>query len=458
MDYPIWDIAIGGGVLMGVVAIAHVIVAHFAIGGGLLIAATETRAVRSGDREMRELARRSSLLLILVSTVFGAISGVGIWVVAGLISPSTISALIRNYVWGWAIEWTFFIVEIVAALVYYATWDRVSKRVHVAIGWIYFVAAYLSLVIINGIVTFMLTPGDWLATRAFWDGFFNPTYWPSLLLRTGIAMMMAVAFMGFVAWRGAEGSRLRLSRWLGWWMLAGVLVSYVGYRWWEGVLPDGIRSLFLDEPASLDALAGTRSFLVWALAVALVVVVVTLFRLPRAVRLAALVLVALASFSFFGGYERLREGVRKPFLIHDYIFSNGLRVDDIERVNEEGALATARWAARSPARSQADTGRQLFRAQCQSCHTIDGYQAIRPLLPDDPDMNFAVLYMMREQGQAYVDAAPGEPVDKGELDYPFMPPFVGTEDEMYALVDYLAGLKQDHGDEETDPAEAGVEP
>ena len=40
MDYPIWDIAMGGGVLMGIVAITHVIVSHFAIGGGLLIAVT----------------------------------------------------------------------------------------------------------------------------------------------------------------------------------------------------------------------------------------------------------------------------------------------------------------------------------------------------------------------------------------------------------------------------------
>ena len=51
--------------LMGIVAVAHVIVAHFAIGGGLVIAVTETLAVRRGDREMRELARRSSLVLIL---------------------------------------------------------------------------------------------------------------------------------------------------------------------------------------------------------------------------------------------------------------------------------------------------------------------------------------------------------------------------------------------------------
>jgi mono/diheme cytochrome c family protein len=458
MDYPIWDVAIGGGMLMGIVAIAHVIVSHFAIGGGLVIAATETLAVRRGDGEMRELARRSSLVLILISTVFGAISGVGIWVVAGLISPATISALIRNYVWGWAIEWTFFIVEIVAALVYYATWNRVSKRVHVTIGWIYFVAAYLSLVVINGIVAFMLTPGEWLTTRAFWDGFFNPTYWPSLLLRTGIALMMATAFMSFAAWRGPVAARPRLSRWLGWWMLAGALVSYVGYRWWEGALPDSIRSLFLGSSPTLAALADTRHFLLWSLTAALVLSVVFLLAVPRMAKVVPLALIALAAFSFFGGYERLREGVRKPFLIHDYMFSNGVRVDDIARINEEGALATARWAARNPAEDSSATGRQLFRAQCASCHTMDGYQAIRPLLPDDPDMIFAVLYTMREQGEAYTSAARGELVDKSELDYPFMPPLVGSEDEMYALVEYLSSLTKVDAGTEADLARAGEAP
>ena len=73
MDYPIWNVAMGGGVLMAWVAITHVIVSHFAIGGGLIIVVTETLAVKRSDPELRELARRSSLVLILVSTVFGAI-------------------------------------------------------------------------------------------------------------------------------------------------------------------------------------------------------------------------------------------------------------------------------------------------------------------------------------------------------------------------------------------------
>jgi mono/diheme cytochrome c family protein len=440
MDYPIWDIAIGGSVLMGLVAVTHVIVSHFAIGGGLVIAVTETLAVKRGDQGLRELAKRSSLMLILVSTVFGAISGVGIWVVAGLISPATIAALIRNYVWGWAIEWVFFIVEIVAALVYYATWDKISKRVHVMVGWIYFIAAYLSLVIINGIITFMLTPGDWLETRAFWDGFFNPTYWPAIVLRTGIALMMATAFMALAASRSAASLRPRLHRYLGWWMVAGVALAYAGYRWWEVALPESIRALFLGDSPGLVALADTRWFLLWALTAALVLTVVFLIALPRTAKVIPLVLVMVAAFSFFGGYERLREGTRKPFLIHDFMFSNGVRVNEIARLNDEGILAKARWAAHPPSEDPVVVGEQVFLAQCRSCHTIDGYQGVRKLLPDDPDMIMSVLYGLWEQGEEYTGAEPGEVVDKSELLYPYMAPFVGTEEEMMALVEYLTGL------------------
>jgi len=60
MDYPIWDLAMGGGMLMAIVAIPHVIVSHFAIGGGLLIVVTESLAVKRNDPELRALARRSS--------------------------------------------------------------------------------------------------------------------------------------------------------------------------------------------------------------------------------------------------------------------------------------------------------------------------------------------------------------------------------------------------------------
>jgi len=125
----------GGGVLIAVVAVLHVFVSHFAVGGGLWLVVSEARARRSGDRQLRAFVKRHSRFFMLLTLVFGAISGVGIWFTIALVSPQSVSALIHAYLWGWAIEWVFFFIEIAAALVYYYGWDRLDERTHELVGW-----------------------------------------------------------------------------------------------------------------------------------------------------------------------------------------------------------------------------------------------------------------------------------------------------------------------------------
>jgi mono/diheme cytochrome c family protein len=251
---------------------------------------------------------------------------------------------------------------------------------------------------------------------------------------------MAVGFMLWAARRADSEARPRLLRYLGLWAVAGSLVSYLGYRWWEVALPETTRALFLADPPLLATLADTRQLLLWALTAVLVLAAIFLVALPKRGGIAAMLLITVASFTFFGGYERLREGVRKPFLIHDFMFSNGIRVDEVESLNEAGILTKARWAATEIGGDEASLGRQVFRSQCASCHTLDGYLAIRDYLPEDPDMIYGVLFALADQGQAFTSLGAGEVVDMVELDYPFMPPFVGTEEEMEALVEYLSEL------------------
>ncbi|OFV81562.1 MAG: hypothetical protein A2Y78_02625 [Acidobacteria bacterium RBG_13_68_16] len=443
MDYPIWNLVFGGGVLIGIVAITHVLVSHFAIGGGFAIAFIETLAVRRRDPALRGLAKRSSLMLILVSTVFGAISGVGIWVTIGLVQPAATSALIHNYVWGWAAEWGFFILEVATALAYYATWDKVRPRTHLLIIWLYVFAAYMSLVVIQGIISFMLTPGRWLETHSFWDGIFNPSYLPGLALRTGICLFLAGAYLTLAALRETDRTaRVGMVRLLAVFQIVGVLLAYGGYRWWEHVLPESVKAIFLGSKALLPALASTRYFVLWALTVYLLL---SLFALaaPRLHRWPTAVAALLAAFAFFGGYERLREGSRKPFVIRDFMFSNGILVSEIADLNQRGVLSKAVWAARENPGPEGK-GVAVFRAQCASCHTLDGYLSIRKLVaPVDPDMLNGILATMREEGNEYVS---GRYTDKGhvatdKLDYPLMPPLVGTDDEVEALASYLLTLR-----------------
>jgi cytochrome d ubiquinol oxidase subunit I len=436
MDYPIWNVTFGGGVLIGVIAILHVLVSHFAVGGGIVMAVAEARLVRRPDPALRALLKRSSLMLILVSTVFGALSGVGIWFVIGLVQPAATSALIHTFVWGWAIEWAFFLLEVVTALAWYATWERVRPRTHLLLIVLYAVAAWMSLVIIQGILAFMLTPGRWLETHGFWDGFLNPTYLPGVLFRTGVCFLLAGGYMMLAALREKDAAaRGRLVRMLAGFEVAGILLAVPGLLTWEGVLPAEVKGLFLGAKPLIAGLGVTHRLLLWALLASALLALLALV-LPRLVRWPQAVVALLAAFALLGGYERVREGARKPFVVRGYMFSNGVLVSEIEALNRNGILSKARWAAHDAAPTPLSRGRAVFRAECASCHTLDGYLSIRKrTAAADADFLTLLVTALRDDGPRWASHPPQKP------DYAFMPPFVGTDEELSDLVTYLDSLK-----------------
>ena len=185
MNYPVWELTcIGGGTLMAVISILHVYVAHLAVGGGMYLWLTDLKSSRENDQELVNFLREHTWFFLLLTMVFGAVTGVGIWFTISLINPSGTSVLIHNFVFAWAIEWVFFLVEIVSLLVYYYRFDRLDIAARQRIAFIYFMSAWLSLFAVNGILSFMLTPGKWIETQNFWHGFFNPSF--SVHLQTAL--------------------------------------------------------------------------------------------------------------------------------------------------------------------------------------------------------------------------------------------------------------------------------
>jgi cytochrome bd-type quinol oxidase subunit 1 len=423
VNFPIWDPPLmGGGVLIAVVAILHVFVSHFAVGGGLFLVLTERRARRDDDRELLDYVRRHSVLFVLVTLVFGAVSGVGIWWTIGLVHPSATSTLIHTFVWGWAIEWVFFFVEIAAALIYYYGWDRLDARTHLTIGWIYAGAAWASLVVINGILTFMLTPGNWLQSGTFADAYFNPTMLPSLVTRSAVCVALAGLYaLLTAAVAPPDALRARVTRYAAGWVLVGCAVLPFSGAWYIASIPPLAREISMGGAPAVTIFA--------ALSVALSVVIVVLawfgpYRRPQESGLIAAATIAFLGLGATGVTEWVREAVRKPYIVYGYMYSNGIRVAEAGQIAERGILETARWVSvRDP--RDADwrrVGYEIFRTECRSCHTVDGYNGMRLMVKGwrEEFVDYQLQHLNELKG--------------------FMPPFVGSDAERRALARWLAYL------------------
>lgn len=433
MNFPVWEVSFGAGLLIAMVAILHVFVSHFAVGGGLFLVVTERRARRRGDAALLSWLRIHSKFFVLVTVVFGAISGVGIWFTIGLIGPTATSNLIHIYVWGWAIEWVFFFLEITAALLYLYGWEKLSPALHMWYGWVYFAAAYASLLVINGIITFMLTSGRWVDTHRFWNGFFNPTYFPSLVVRTCIAFALAGIYALITASVQKDVElKAKIVKWSEVWVLPSILLL-PPFTWWY------IRSIPSELWSSARGPMPTATdFARLAAALSAVTFVLALLALirPARLRFGFSLIVLLSALVTMGSFEFVREAIRKPYVIQNYLYSNSVYAQttpgdggfDIDHINQAGVLQTGKWieTRELKADNQIAAGHEIFRVECESCHTLDAYRGLKPLL--------AKRQWDRERLAAMLGGL-------NLMHNGVMPPFAGTDAERAALAAFLSSVQ-----------------
>jgi cytochrome bd-type quinol oxidase subunit 1 len=421
MNYPIWELTtIGGGSLIALIAVLHVYISHLAVGGGLFLWLTDLRAVRTKDSQLIGYVRRHTWFFLLLTMVFGGVSGVGIWFIIALVHPAATSTLIHTFVFGWAIEWVFFVGEITALLVYHYRFAVMKERDRLWVAFLYFLFAWLSMVVINGILAFMLTPGDWLTTKDFWDGFFNPTYFSSLAFRTCMAIMIAGLFgyVTAVATRD-EAFRARLMTYCSKWLIYPLVGLLPAALWYYLAIPQEIRTRnFVLNPQSQ---LFTRVF-VGATVLLFVGGVALMRRSSLRMQRGITALLVVIGVGWMGGFEYMREIARKPFVIGDYMYSTSIKTSDVELLNREGVLAHARWTTvkEITPETRVLAGEELFRIECLSCHTVDGIR--NDIVPRVKGLPFlGVLAHLTGQGKVQT----------------YMPPFVGTAQEREALASYI---------------------
>lgn len=423
MNYPVWFVpTFGGGLLIALVAIVHVFVSHFAVGGGLYLVLTERKALKEKSADIMAFVKKHTTFFMLLTMVFGGLTGVAIWFVISLINPAATSLLIHTFVFGWATEWVFFLVEIVALFVYFYTFGRMDDRNHQIIGWIYFGAAWMSLFLINGIIDFMLTPGDWVNNHDFWSGFFNPTFWPALVFRSFMSFMLAGCY-GFLTATCItdETVRHRMVRYSGIWALVSLILSLPAGWWYLSVLPAPAAKLVHGASPTIARASTTGAY---SLAVLSGLLITLILLTPKARTRALTALVMITAMGYLGAFEWTREAARRPFVINNVMYSNGLPVSEVPRLDQEGFLQNARWVQNKTVTSEnhLEAGRELFLHQCFACHTIGGFN--NDILARTRTMSFGALrsYLASIHDKRY-----------------FMPPFVGTDAELQALAAYIAG-------------------
>lgn len=445
MDFPIFHLdGMGNRMLIAVIAIVHVVINHpLAVGIYPLLSFLEWKGMRSEDKRWDQLAKRITFVVFLITTSLGALTGVGIWLSTSLVAPFAIGSLLRVFFWAWFAEWIVFITEVILILAYYLTWDRWqegrAKRMHLGLGITVSVASWLTMCIIVAVLGFMMDPGAWKEHATFWSAVLNPIYLPQLAFRTTFAMTTAGLFAGFMLGiltkKGCEfrGQAMRvISAWTLIWMPLCGVASW----WYMSVVPEAMAGLIPVGMMTQQFAQWQSGFLWIAVSVLGFIGIVALAGVvsPRRVPTFALIVPFLCGIALLGHFERVREFIRKPYVIADYMYSNGIRVDEVAFYKKHGLLPYASYASvrHVTPENQLMAGRDVFAITCSRCHTTNG-------------MNGIVAKMEKLYGtENWDDAQVKSFLDGMHLSHPYMPPFPGNDAEAEALIAYLHDVQQNH--------------
>ncbi len=299
--------------------------------------------------------------------------------------------------------------------------------------------------IIVSILGFMMDPGNWLSNHSLLDGVVNPIYLPQLAFRTPLALVFAALIsMTLILFftKRDDPFRFQAIRAVSLFALVAAPFLLLGGYWYYSVVP----STMLDNLAtSLMTLQFEQwqDRLIWGM-IAMTALIMLIAQLgilrPNYLPRLLLMVPLLGVVWLTGHFERVREFIRKPFVIGQYMYANGLRVEDYPLYQSEGVLPFATYShplsagelAAIPAtldRDRVQDGKDVFMIACSRCHTGNGVNAITAHFqrmygdsPWVPELTMSYMEFMHEAR-------------------PYMPPFPGTTEELEKLAEYLSILQ-----------------
>jgi len=437
--YPTWhEPTIGSGWVVGLIATIHVLFSHTSVGAAIFFAFLATIAYRRNQPELLTFIKKYGLFLLVFAYVAGSITGVGIWYSTTVASPRGISALIHSFVWKWATEWVFFVIEVVGVYLVVYLVGKVDQRTHLRITWIFALASYATMLIIIGILSFMLWPGKeaWFTEGGYLNGFYGSNTFAQLAMRSAFMFTMTAVVGGIVASRLTDlDLRREIIRKLAWLGIASTITGTALFSWYTNTLPEHAHLVMqarLPDWFSVSLLAVLGGILVYFIA--------SLIQ-PRLLT-PVVASIATVSILVFGLWpeEVARESIRKPYVAGEYVYSNqvigrdvpgmGIR-SEIPVIQAHGLLKTHVFLPEElrevNGENAARVGRAIALSMCANCHSVTdtGMRPLRNYLGGHTDVARIKTYL------------------KGALttgNTLYMPLIPLTDEEAEALAVYMASL------------------
>ncbi|MEW6728291.1 MAG: cytochrome c [Pseudomonadota bacterium] len=437
--YPTWyEPGIGSGWVVGLIATVHVLFSHTSVGAALFFMALATIAYRQNRPELLDFIKKYGLFLLVFSYVLGSITGPGIWYSTTVASPRGISALIHSFVWKWATEWVFFVIEVVG--VYMVTYlvGKVDQKTHLRLTIILGLASYTTMMIILGILSFMMWPGKeaWFAEGGYLKGFYGSNTFAQLAMRT--AFMFAItAVVGSIITAGFKDQafRAQMNRWLA---IMGIVATVIGaslFGWYLDTLPETAHLVMENR---LPAWFSTSLYAVLG---GMLAYFAFMLLTPRMIT-TAVAGVATVAMLVFGLWpeEVARESIRKPYVAGQYVYSNQVIARDVPGMgikSEIPVLEAHGWLKTDvfmpvelrevTPHNAARVGEALALTMCSNCHSLSetGIRPLKNYLGGNTDVGAI---------KTYLQAA----LTTGNTLY--MPKMPMKDEEAEALAVYLATL------------------
>lgn len=440
--YPTWyEPVVGSGWVVALIATFHVLASHTSVGAALLFAYLSHKAYKEDREDLLDFIKKYGLFLLVFTYVAGSITGPGIWYSTTVASPNGIGALIHSFVWKWATEWVFFVIEVVGVYMIVYLVGKVDKRTHMKISLIFGIASLATMVIIVGILSFMMMPGKevWFEEGGYLNGFYGTNTFVQLGMRMAFMFTMT-AVVGGIIISGIKDAAFKkeMARKLGWLGIIATLTGAAMFQWYLSSVPNQAILVMENrlpdyfETSIMAVLAGTLAYFI-----------ITMLRPQVLVQALAGGMTVIILVAGLWPEETARESMRKPWVAGQYVYSNQVIGRDVPGMNIESQLPTIEKVGILKAHpftpehlrevndgNRIQAGEFIAMTYCSNCHS-PSKTGIRPLY----------RYFSDNVTQAHMEDYVRGVLTTGNIAY--MPKMPMLESEVEALSAFLVMNKNE---------------